>query len=73
MRRKPRTIEIGDRYREAGANAFGEPRGRIWHVKRIYTGNDGRVYVTLFDPGDASQKTIAESALQDRAFYLPVD
>jgi len=73
MRRKARHVQIGQRYREAGTDAFGRPRRRVWRIENTYTGVDGLIYATLADKAEGSRKTIAISVLLDRSFYLPVD
>lgn len=73
MIRKTQNVEIGERYREAGENAFGQAHRRVWLVKRGYTGADGLPYAIIFDPEDGTQKTISENALQTRSLYIPLD
>ena len=73
MLRKVRNVQIGERYREAGTDAFGQPRRRIWRVENTYTGVDGLAYAHLVDEADGTSKTIATSALLDRSFYVPTE
>lgn len=69
MLRKARNVQINERYREAGTDAFGQPRRRVWRVEDIYTGVDGLVYAHLAE-ADGASKTIAQSVLLDRSFYI---
>lgn len=73
MMRRAQTVEIDQAYREVGEGAFGQPRRRVWRVERTYEGRDGIAYAQLTDPTDSTTKTIAQSTLLDRAFYVPVD
>ena len=73
MLRKARNVQINERYREAGTDAFGQPRRRVWRVEDIYTGVDGLVYAHLAEEADGASKTIAQSVLLDRSFYIPTE
>jgi hypothetical protein len=73
MLRKPRNVQINERYREAGTDAFGQPHRRVWRVETIYTGVDGMVYAQIAEEADGASKTIAQSVLLDRFFYLPTE
>jgi hypothetical protein len=65
-------VEAGQRFREAGVNAFGIPSCTVWVVGRTWRGRDGLDYVELAHSSDPGRKkTISTSALADRKLFIP--
>ena len=73
MLRKARNVQINDRYHEAGTDAFGHRRRRVWRVENSYTRVDRLAYAHLAEEADGASTTIAQSVFLDRSFYIPTE
>lgn len=67
LKRKPQTIDIGDRFVAAG-----EREGRVWEVVYLWTAVDGIQHARLANVGRPSDlRTISVPVLFDPHFWRP--
>jgi hypothetical protein len=63
---------LGQRYRAAGENRFGQSSAAIWELEKMVHGSDGIEYARLIRTIDHTEhKLVSLTALSDRTFYVP--
>lgn len=64
-------IAVGQRYREAGATAFGTPSRIVWMVDALWRESDGFVYARLVNETSPTRiKTLSLAAFADQRLYV---
>jgi len=67
------SIDVGQRFRPAGKNGFGEPNWKIWVVERLWWDCVGILHARLVDEKHPIlNKTISVATLSDLDYFLPV-
>tara|TARA_B100002003_G_C13963179_1_gene466433 strand:+ start:217 stop:486 length:270 start_codon:yes stop_codon:yes gene_type:complete len=67
-------VRIGERYKQAGRTAFGDPSDEVFEVRDIRVEGCIVPHAQLFNvTNPLDQRLISVDALRDVKFYVPVD